>query len=158
MRLTIFGTVLKMSEENVKAYDIRKARAVRSGDIPALKQLHEAGELLQVCNAYRESIVHTACRRGDLDVVKFLVDVDVSLRVVDDYGRTILHDACWTATPCFDLIKFIILRFPDLLYCQDGRGHFPLEYIRKEDYDKWVPWLEENEDYLVPRELITYDF
>ena len=79
---------LKMDDENVKAYDYRKARAVRSGDVEALREMHQQGEMLQCCNQYKESIVHTACRRGSVDVVRYLIgDGGVSLRVVDDYGR-----------------------------------------------------------------------
>jgi hypothetical protein len=87
--LDLLGTFfLKMSDENIKAYDFRKARAVRTGDIDTLREIHQQGSLMQCCNQYKESIVHTACRRGSVDVVRFLIkEAGVSLRVIDDYGR-----------------------------------------------------------------------
>ena len=87
--LDLVGTFfLNMNEENMKAYTFSKAKAVRNGDLDALRLIHEKGEMMQCCNQYRESIVHTACRRGSIDIVRFLIEeAHVSLRVVDDYGR-----------------------------------------------------------------------
>jgi hypothetical protein len=146
---------LKMTSKNVQAYDNHKAIAVRQCNIPALRAMHQKGEMLQCCNRYGESIVHTACRRGSSICIKFLTEeAGVSLRVCDDYGRTALHDSCWTNVPNFELIEIILKSCPDLLFVADKRGTYPLQYVRKDHHAAFCKFLEENQDLLIPKELI----
>jgi hypothetical protein len=146
---------LKMSSKNVQAYDMPKATAIRRCDIAALRAMHLKGEILQCCNRFGESIVHTACRRGSAVCIQFLTqEAGVSLRVRDDYGRTALHDACWTNIPNFELIEMILKSCPDLLFIADKRGVYPLQYIRKDYHEDWCKFLEENKELLSPKELL----
>jgi hypothetical protein len=146
---------LKMTSKNVQAYDLRKATAIRQGNIDVLRAMHQKGEMLQCCNRFGESIVHTACRRGSAVCIRFLTEeAGVSLRVRDDFGRTALHDSCWTNTPNFELIALVLKSCPDLLFVADKRGVFPLQYIRKDYHADWCKFLEENQDLLIPKELL----
>ena len=146
---------LKMTSKNVQAYDMPKATAIRRCDIAALRAMHQKGEILQCCNRFGESIVHTACRRGSAVCIQFLTqEAGVSLRVRDDYGRTALHDACWTSIPNFELIEMILKSCPDLLFIADKRGVYPLQYVRKDYHAHWCKFLEENQDLMTPKELV----
>jgi hypothetical protein len=146
---------LKMTSKNVQAYDIPKATAIRHCDITALRAMHQKGEMLQCCNRFGESIVHTACRRGSAACIQFLTqEAGVSLRVRDDYGRTALHDSCWTNVPSFELITLVLKSCPDLLFVADKRGVYPLQYIRKDFHADWCKFLEENQELLTPKELL----
>jgi hypothetical protein len=146
---------LKMTSKNVQAYDMPKATAIRQCDIPALRAMHQKGEMLQCCNRFGESIVHTACRRGSAVCIQFLTqEAGVSLRVCDDYGRTALHDSCWTNIPNFELISLVLKSCPDLLFVADKRGVYPLQYIRKDFHADWCKFLEENQELLTPKELL----
>jgi hypothetical protein len=146
---------LKMTSKNVQAYDMPKATAIRQGDIAALRAMHQKGEMLQCCNRFGESIVHTACRRGSAVCIQFLTqEAGVSLRVRDDFGRTALHDSCWTNIPNFELIEIIMKNCPDLLFIADKRGVYPLQYIRKDFHEEWCKFLEENQELLTPKELL----
>jgi hypothetical protein len=146
---------LKMTSKNVQAYDMPKATAIRQCDIAALRAMHQKGEILQCCNRFGESIVHTACRRGSAVCIQFLTqEAGVSLRVRDDYGRTALHDACWTNIPNFELIEMILKSCPDLLFIADKRGVYPLQYTRKDYHEDWCKFLEENQELLTPKELL----
>jgi hypothetical protein len=155
LALDVDDFFLKMTSKNVQAYDLRKATAIRQGDIPVLRAMHQKGEMLQCCNRFGESIVHTACRRGSAVCIKFLTEeAGVSLRVRDDFGRTALHDSCWTNVPNFELIKLVLKSCPDLLFVADRRGVYPLQYIRKDYHADWCKFLEENQDLLTPKELL----
>jgi hypothetical protein len=154
LALDVHYFFLKMTSKNVQAYDMAKAVAIRNCNIPALRAMHLKGEILQCCNRFGESIVHTACRRGSAVCIQFLTqEAGVSLRVRDDYGRTPLHDACWTNIPNFELIKLVLKSCPDLLFVADKRGYFPLQYVRKDHHGDWCKFLEENHELLSPTEL-----
>ena len=144
-----------MTSKNVQAYSLPKATAIRNCDVPALRAMYQKGEMLQCCNRFSESIVHTACRRGSAVCIEFLTqEAGVSLRVRDDYGRTALHDSCWTNIPNFELISLVLKSCPDLLFVADKRGVYPLQYIRKDYHRDWCKYLEENQELLIPKELL----
>ena len=136
-------TFLKPTDEMVAAYKMEVVTALRTENVEELKKLHEAGEELQCCNRFGESLLHMACRRSLTDVVKFLVrEAKVSLLVKDDFGRTALHFALWTPEPNFELVQFIVEQVPALLSVKDVRGHLPLQYARKEDWNAWCEFFE----------------
>lgn len=136
-------TFLKPTDEMVAAYKMEVVTALRTEKVEELKKLHEAGEELQCCNRFGESLLHMACRRSLTDVVKFLVrEAKVSLLVKDDFGRTALHFALWTPQPNFELVEFIVEEVPALLSVKDVRGHLPLQYARKEDWNAWCEFFE----------------
>ena len=76
-----------------------------------------------------------------------------SIHIMYQFYRTPLHDACWTSKPCFELIELLITRMSDLLYVSDARGYYPLDYVRKENWDLWISFLDKHKDFVVPREL-----
>uniref|UniRef100_A0A6U6FJK1 Uncharacterized protein n=1 Tax=Odontella aurita TaxID=265563 RepID=A0A6U6FJK1_9STRA len=153
---------LENTEERVSSYAHDVVTAVRTQDLPALCRLRSEGRTLQCCNRFGESLVHMACRRGFLDVIQCLLSSEggdpVSLRVRDDYGRTPLHDACWVPQPNFELMDLLLdwcdgdsagVRKEEggslaeqLLLMSDKRGHTPLDYVRREHWDKWNAFLE----------------
>lgn len=135
---------IKPTEEMIEAYKVETLTAARSENIEALRKLHIAGASLNCCNRFGESLIHLACRRGNLEMVKFLVkEAGVTLLLRDDYGRTVLHDAFWTPEPKFDLVEFLIEEMPEFLCVKDVRGHFPLNYVRKEHQEQWYSFLQE---------------
>lgn len=140
---------IKPSEQMIEAYTVDVVKAARAGDTASLRKLHADGNNLQCCNRFGESLIHMLCRRGELEPVKFLIEeAGVSFRVRDDYGRSPLHDACWTSKPRYDLVRYILNKEPGLLYVQDVRGHLPFNYIRKEHYNEWFEFLQENKTIL----------
>ena len=140
--LQMYGVFEEWTDEQRKGYDMDSIKAIRSQDIDTLRKWHQEGRILQSANAFGESLLHMACRRGFLHVVTFLVDeVGHNLWIKDDTGRTPLHDACWTATPCPELVKFIIDKEPDMLLVADKRGHTPLDYARKDHWQTWIDFF-----------------
>jgi Ankyrin repeats (3 copies) len=145
-------TFLKPTDEMVAAYRMEVVTALRTEKVEELKKLHEAGLELQCCNRFGESLLHMACRRSLTDVVKFLVrEAKVSLLVKDDFGRTALHFALWTPQPNFELVEFIVEEVPALLSVKDVRGHLPLQYARKEDWNAWCEFFEARRHILLRR-------
>jgi hypothetical protein len=145
---------LEITQENINGYDLKKAAAVRDQDVNALRNMHGAGESLQVCNRFGESIVHAACRRGATPVLQFLTqEAGVSLKVIDDYGRTPMHDACWTNKPVFELVEVLLEVCPELLFVADKRGYSPLQYVRREFWGVWCRFLDANEHRLTAGDL-----
>jgi ankyrin repeat protein len=143
---------LKPTDEMVAAYKMEVVSALRTEKVDELRKLHEAGEVLQCCNRFGESLLHMACRRGLAEVVKFLVsEAEVSLLVLDDFGRTALHFALWTPTPSFELVEFIVEKIPELLCVKDVRGHLPLQYARKEDWGAWCDFFQARKHLLQPK-------
>jgi len=145
--LTLDGFFVPMTKANVRAYSMEKLAAIRTSNVSALQEMWQRGELLQVCNKFGESIVHTCCRRGEIDCMRFLTEhAMVSVKVIDDYGRTPFHDACWTNRPIFELVDLLMNECPGLLLIADKRGCTPLEYVRKEHWDVWCQYLDINKD------------
>lgn len=145
-------TFLEPTQEMINAYTLNTVQIVRSEDIDSLRELHENGEILQCCNQFGESLIHLACRRGRCDIVRFLVrEAHVSLLVKDDFGRTPLHDACWTTSPQFELVDFIIDEVPEFLCVEDVRGHTPFHYVRKEDWNQWMEFLDQRRSKFRPK-------
>jgi len=140
---------LDPTEEQIASYDTELTLAVRSGNVAALREMHAQGRPMQCCNRFGESILHMACRKGLLDVVIFLLEEgDVSMRVRDDFGRTPLHDACWTRNPEFELVRLLAEREPTMLLMKDKRGSTPMGYVRRDHWDQWCQFLEENRSLL----------
>jgi hypothetical protein len=153
--LDLDGFFLPITDANIAGYDMQKVTAIRTEDIVALRQMLKEGQTMQVCNQFGESVLHSACRRGSTPVVQFLVrEAHVSVRLADDYGRTPLHDACWTNKPNFDLIKILLAACPDLLLIADKRGFTPLQYVRKDLWSEWCPFLESHAHLILPRHLL----
>ena len=136
---------LPPTEEQIAAYTNEAVSAVRSSDISALRQIYnQYGSLaMQCCNRYGESLLHVACRRSTPSIVLFLLnEANVSPRIKDDYGRTPLHDACWRGTPQYEIVELLLNQEPRLLYCQDVRGHLPMQYARREHWSMWCNFLD----------------
>jgi hypothetical protein len=150
------GFFLEMKDENVQAYTNEMLSAVRSQDTDMLAKYLSEGKNMQSCNQFGESIISLACRKGSTKVVEFLLNkADVSIQICDDYGRTPLHDACWVSEPDFNLIKMLVKICPDLFIICDKRGHTPLTYAHKEQYENWCSFLSKNKDIIHPTVLGT---
>merc|ERR1712087_85097 len=144
---------LEVTAEHVAAYTHDVIAAVREEDIPTLRKMYkeEGRTKMQCSNRFGESIVHMACRRGSVKVVRFLLEeANVSFKVKDDYGRTPLHDAFWAKEPEKDIVKMVLQSCPDLLLVSDRRGFTPLSYVRKEHWEIWRNFLEDNTDIIRP--------
>ena len=140
----------------VSSYSLELMNAVRQNDIALIRKLYEAGNNLQSCNRFGESIVHAAARRGNLEVLMVLKELaGVSLHVACQQGRTPLHDACWTGHPDFSVIRYLMEDFPASLYLTDCRGFTPLDFIPKEAHEEWNVFLKENLELVAPREALA---
>ena len=146
----------KPTEAMIEAYNLETLGAARSNDLDKLKRLHANGSSLACCNRFGESLLHLVCRTGSTAIVRFMVeDAGVSLCTRDDYYRTPLHDACWTSKPNFDLFLFIIQKEPELLVAKDVRGHMPLNYVRREQWDTWRKFLKQHAPLFKPKAAIV---
>lgn len=145
----------EITQDHIDGYDTEMTSAIRSEDIDKLKELKEKGRQMQCSNRFGESTMHMACRRGSAHIVQFLMDeCSCSIRLRDDFGRTPLHDACWTPQAEYEVVRLLIEAEPHLLLTSDKRGHTPLDYVRRESWEAWCRFLNENRDILVPRELL----
>mmetsp|Transcript_2312 Transcript_2312/g.3497 ORF Transcript_2312/g.3497 Transcript_2312/m.3497 type:complete len:343 (-) Transcript_2312:53-1081(-) len=153
--LDLKGFFLEVTEEHISSYSADMVSAVRRQDVEYLRKMSADGKTLQCCNRFGESIVHMACRNGLFDVLTFLLEeACVSFLVIDDYGRTPLHDAFWTREPELEIVKFLILKCPDLLLVADKRGFTPLSYVRQDHWGTWRQFLLENAEILTPKKLL----
>ena len=130
--------------------------AIRASDASLLRRLLDSGLSPNPCNNYGESLVHMVCRRGDHKLLRILLEAGCSLQVTDDYGRTPLHDACWRADPSFETVKLILDSDKNLLHLLDCRGAAPLSYVKKENYGRWIEFLQGHLDrFWPPRDIST---
>ena len=145
-----------LESHHFATYDNEIAQATRLGDLDTIRARHRKGKNLLACNRFRETTVHTICRRGHAHLLRYLLTkTDTPIQLVDDLGRNPLHDACWSHKPNFELIKQLVQKCPDLLYISDNRGFTPLSYVGKPCWGEWCKFLEENQDFLAPRELLV---
>jgi hypothetical protein len=146
---------VEMKPEAFSGYDATIARASRAGDLATFQEYHANGKPVQVCNKYRESVVHTVCRRGHTQVLNFLLnEAFVSVRIADDLGRSPMHDVAWTHKPDFGLARKLLLQCPDLLYIKDQRGFTPMNYAGPATWRAWCKFFDNNAELLQPRILI----
>lgn len=138
------------------SYGSRVSLAIRASDASLLRRLLDSGLSPNPCNNYGESLVHMVCRRGDHKLLRILLEAGCSLQVTDDYGRTPLHDACWRADPSFETVKLILDSDKNLLHLLDCRGAAPLSYVKKENYGRWIEFLQGHLDrFWPPRDIST---
>lgn len=131
-------------------YDQDVVNAIRSNDVDALRKLHSEGTNLECGNRFGETLIHLACRRSSRELVAFLVqEAGVSILVRDDFGRTPMHDCCWRPEIDLELLDMLLDLAPELLLLSDKRGHTPLDYSRREHWDKLIPFLHDKKDKLV---------
>jgi hypothetical protein len=128
---------LQVMEERIAAYSMELTKAVRAIDLEALKTYPP--EALNACNVHGESIMNIVCRRDDTALLDYVLSQGASLHVRDDYGKTPMHEACWSRDPNFTMLKRLLKEAPELLFAQDRRGFFPLDYVPK---DSWKDWNE----------------
>jgi hypothetical protein len=142
------------------SYDMETVRAIRSMDVVKLRELLEQGKCFDASNRNGETLLHLACRRGDLKTVKFLLEeACVNPDVCDDMGRTIVHDVCWRPTPDMELMGTLIRTLsPDTLIAQDRRGHAPFDYVRREHWDTWIGFLQDNKGLIERRAALVSSF
>mmetsp|Transcript_9249 Transcript_9249/g.13113 ORF Transcript_9249/g.13113 Transcript_9249/m.13113 type:complete len:604 (+) Transcript_9249:124-1935(+) len=148
------GYHCKPTELQTASYGVKIIEAVRGSNVELLSALLQSGLSPNSCNSFGESIVHMACRRSDYKILKLLVDNGACLQVSDDFGRTPLHDACWTAKPCFKSIELILGKDERLLHIVDCRGSTPLAYVKQEQWQDWIEFLDrQKEVYWSPRDI-----
>ncbi|KAI2501371.1 hypothetical protein MHU86_13107 [Fragilaria crotonensis] len=136
------------------SYGIRLIEAIRRSDEIVLQKMLQAGLSPNPCNSFGESIVHMLCRRGDYKLLKLFKEHGCSLQVTDDFGRTPLHDACWTTEPPFDIVDMILTTDRRLLHLVDCRGSSPLSYVSRNNWEKWIAYLQSRADtYWPPRNV-----
>lgn len=139
------------------SHGILLSQAVRSSDSRLLQRLLESGLSPNPCNKFGESLVHTVCRRGDRKLLSVMLKAGCTLQVCDEQGRTPLHDACWGSGSSLEVAKMIIETDKDLLNLLDSRGLSPLEYVRKENYSKWIAFLAKHLDTFWPKRDIVLE-
>ena len=111
----------------------------------------EAGLSPNACNSHGESLLHIVCRQGHVRLFRILIEFGVDPRQTDDIGRTPLHEACLAATPCFEIVRWLIRSDPGLLFLIDERGSIPLDYVNKSVWDMWHNFIEESIDEFFPK-------
>lgn len=137
--------------EDQDAYDMEVTMAVRNGNLPKLKELHQTGYSMDASNRFGESLLHISCRRGHTAMVKFMVqEAKINPRVMDDMGRTALHDCCWSTQPNLDTMDVLLQVMPPVsLLMQDTRGNTPFDYAPRKHWGIWLKYLQEREHVFV---------
>jgi Ankyrin repeats (many copies) len=149
--LKLEGYFPVISEDQIAAYDMKVLTAARDNDLKSLKLLYEAGQTMDCCNRFGESLLHLACRRGFTEVGNFLLmEAKLGVRISDDCGRNPFHDICWNPKVEVELAELILERDPTLLLIGDKRGHTPFDYARPEDWRTWREFLFERRILLNP--------
>jgi hypothetical protein len=127
--------------------------AVRQEDPQLLRDLLKVGLSPNACNKFGESIVHSVCRRGEAQKLQILLDHNCSIQVSDDYGRTPLHDACWQSdNPNFDVVRILLAIDRDLMFLTDIRGSTPFTYVKKDNHQAWMDFLQQELDHYWPKD------
>ena len=148
------GYHCKPTELQKSSYGLRLVQAIRASDQGYVDNLLKCGISTNPCNMFGESIVHMVCRRADYNLLKVFIDHGCSVQVSDDFGRTPLHDACWTAEPCFKCVELLLDRDLRLLNIRDCRGFTPLDYVKRENWTKWIDFFyRKKEVYWVKRSI-----
>lgn len=125
-------------------------KAIHTSDAGLLGRLLSAGLSANPCNQFRDSIVDLVCKRGNATIFQTLVEHGCDLQVCDGFGRTPLHHACWASDFCKPIAELILERDWLQLLIEDKRGQTPLEYVRADQADDWVEFLEQEAHKYLP--------
>lgn len=125
-------------------------KAIHLSDVEKLGRLLATGLSPNPCNQFRDSIVDLVCKRGNSIVFKCLVEHRCDLRVCDGFGRTPLHHCCWASEFSSDIASSILETDLQQLFMEDKRGQTPLEYVRPEQANDWIEFLENNANKFFP--------
>lgn len=141
------------SVERQQAYTNDAVRAIRSNNVPRLREMLEDGLSFDACNSNGETLLHLACRRSKMETIQFLIEEAlVPVNVTDSMGRTPLHDVCWRPRPDVKLMAFLIRCVgPDMIIAEDMRGHNCFDYCRKGDWSEWTTFLQQHSEFLLLR-------
>jgi Ankyrin repeats (many copies) len=82
------SAIPRPSLEEIEAYSMETAAAVRNGDLAKLKELYyEKGFSLSACNRFGESLLHVCCRRGHAKMIEFMIqEANVSAQEGRDFS------------------------------------------------------------------------
>jgi len=127
---------------------------VNEQDTKKLQDIFSSGLSPNPCNGF-SSLIHTVCRRGLVSVLQLMVQHGCRLQVSDASGRTPLHEACWGGHT--EEAAIIVRQDPCLLQLQCARGLLPLDYVRAEQYEEWIQFLDEHKDQFWPRKCHDFD-
>jgi hypothetical protein len=155
-------SALRISSENtcydtspsplqLASFGTEVVRAIHNSDTEALGKLLSCGLSANLCNQFRDSIVDLVCKRANSEVFQCLMEHGCELRVCDGFGRTPLHHCCWASEFSPSIVDTILRVDPQQLFMEDKRGQTPLEYVRPDQADLWVEYLEDNAERLFPR-------
>ena len=125
-------------------------KAVHTSDVKTLSELLSCGLSPNPCNQFRDSIVDLVCKRSNTEVFVCLVENGCELRVCDGFGRTPLHHCCWASEFSHEIAETIIRQDMQQLFMEDKRGQTPLEYIRPDQAQDWINFLEDRKNDLFP--------
>ena len=123
---------------------------VRSQNSGLIRDILKCGISLNPCNHFGESIMHTACRLGLENAVRVMLECGASVQVSDRSGRTPLHAALSSCEPSKVIVELLLKTDRHLLHLKDQHGATPLEYIKKEDWGKWIDFLYSKRDAIWP--------
>lgn len=126
-------------------------KAIHNSDVEKLDELLGTGISPNPCNQFRDSIVDLVCKRGNAPIFGCLVKHGCDLRVCDGFGRTPLHHCCWASDFSLEIAEIILRADRQQLLMEDKRGQTPLEYVRPDQAQEWIEFLEEQADMLFPR-------
>lgn len=159
---------IKPTPLQLASYDVYLIGLARAHQPEGLMEMIQCGLSPNPCNRYGESLLHTVSRFGNHVLLQVLLDQGCTVQVSDDYGRTPLHDgafsvsfvrlvvcfqrlssfwtALWAARPSFRTVELLLEQDPHLLFLLDARGHVPLDYVRKDDWETWVQFFRDRLD------------
>jgi len=134
----------------IASYHVHLTKLVQDNELDKLRDVFASGISLNPCNAFGSSLLKTVCRDNKHAILRLMLQNGCSVQVCDDSGRTPLHDALFASKPAFETVTLLLQQDMSLLFLKDSRGMLPFQYIRKEQYSKWIRFLEENKERLWP--------
>jgi len=140
------GYFSKPSPLQIASYGIELIKAVNKSDSVLLERFLRLGLSPNACNKFGESLLHSACRKASKSCLKTLMEYNCSVQICDDCGRTPLHDVCWTTEPCFESATMLLDADHRMIFMTDRLGVQPFAYIPKENWAKWIEFLDRKKD------------
>lgn len=128
--------------------------AVRTGNLPAVRAMLQAGISPGAANAQGETVVHIAARQGQAAVLQLLLQFGATVQCVDQLGRSPLHEACFSnasGMAYWDVVETIIERDERLFYVADSRAATPLSYVPLAQWESWQDYLQYRADAYWPQ-------
>jgi hypothetical protein len=140
------GYSKKATPLQLASFGSEVVKACNTDNAEVLSLLLDCGLSPNPTNKFGDTLLHLVCKRANERVLQCLIQHGCDLQVADSFGRTPLHHVAWSGTFSSKNAKTLLDADVCQILVEDQHHKCPLEYVRTEDWPKWIDFLRQHVD------------